>query len=212
MKTTKHFLLAAVFALVSALGAGVTAQGQMNSAFPLPPEPIDPVTQVTAVEVSDGTLGYHSETKQKTAFGYSFLGQTTGAFPGSFTISMDCAPPPSVLEADETGVIGIIPIKPPNSELTGGSWTLPVYFTSERLGVNYAGSLYGTVSKGTMTWDTTGTNATIYIVLNVEGGTQAWEAVGGFATFTGKLYVDEKTQKTTISGSLVFNIISAKVE
>jgi hypothetical protein len=211
MKTTKHFLLAAVFALVSALGAGVTAQGQVNQAFQLPPEPIDPVTQVTAIEVSDGTIGYPEGTKQQTAFGYSFLGQTTGAFPGSFTISMDCSPPPGLLYGDNDG-IGIIPIEPPNSSLTGGSWTLPVYFTNIKGGSNYAGSLYGTIAKGVMSWDKTGTNGTFYMVLNINGGTQTWEAVAGYVTFTGTLFVDEKTQKTMISGDLVFSIISAKVE
>ena len=93
--------------------------------------------KVNAIEVTDGTMGYDGQTKEETAFGYSFLGRTTGAFPGSFTLSMNCAPAKAIAEG--------------KSELRGGSWTLPVYMTEVRGG--YAGSLYGTIEKGSMTWD-----------------------------------------------------------
>jgi hypothetical protein len=75
----------------------------------------------------------------------------------------------------------------------------------------YAGSLYGTIAKGTMSWDKTGRNATVYIVLNVSG-TKSWEGVGGYASFAGTLYVDEKTQKTMLDGTLVFTLINAVPE
>jgi hypothetical protein len=39
------------------------------------------------------------------------------------------------------------------------------------------------------------------------GGTQAWAGVGGYATFAGTLFADEKIEKTTLSGDMVFNII-----
>jgi hypothetical protein len=193
MKTSKHILLTLVFVLLSGLGAGVMAQNKGGSAFRLPPEPIVPVTTVNALEVTDGTPGYDSQTKQEVMFGYSFLGRTTGAYPGSFTLSMNCTP--------------AVPVPSDKSELTGGSWTLPVYMTAIK-GSGYAGALFGTVAKGTMIWDKTGTNATMYMVLSVDGGTQAWDGVGGYATFTGTLFVDEKTQKTMLTGDLVFNIIS----
>jgi hypothetical protein len=212
MKTSKYFLMVAAFVLLAGLGAGVMAQGKMKiTSFRLPPEPVDPVvTTVNAIEVTDGALGYDSQTKQEILFGYSFLGRTTGAFPGSFTLSMNCTPL-GYTPVDNGGIVGLVPVQPPPTEIKGGSWTLPVYMTSLR-STSYAGSLYGTIAQGTMDWDSTGTNANVYIVLNVTGGTQTWENVGGYATFTGTLVVDEITHKTTMSGTLVFNIISAYVE
>ena len=59
----------------------------MGSAVRLPPEPIVGVTKVNAIEVTDGVVGYDSQTKQETAFGYSYLGRTTGSYPGSFTLA-----------------------------------------------------------------------------------------------------------------------------
>jgi len=192
MKTTRLFLFAAALVLVAGLTAGVMAQGKAGAAFRLPPEPITPVTTLNAIEVTDGALGYDSQ-KQEVMFGYSFLGRTTGVYPGSFTLSMNCTP--------------AVPIPSGTSELTGGSWTLPVY-TTETKASGYAGSLFGTIAKGTMSWDKTGTKATLYLVLSVDGGTEAWDGVGGYATFTGTLFVDEKTEKTMLTGDLVFNTIT----
>jgi hypothetical protein len=196
MNTRKHILLAVVFVLLAGFGTAMAQRKlvQQGTVLPLPPEPIGSVVKVNAIEVTDGTLGYDGQTKEETAFGYSFLGRTTGAFPGSFTLSMNCAP--AKANPGE------------KSALTGGSWTLPVYMTGLK-GSSYAGSLYGTIEKGTMIWDEKGTSATIYMVLNVGGGTQAWDGVGGYATFAGTLFVDEKTDKTTLSGDMVFNTISA---
>ena len=194
MKTSKHFLLAVAFVLLAGIG-GAMAQGKIGSKgsnLRLPPEPIPPSVTVIAIEVADGIVGMDNQTKSETMFGYSFLGRTTGSFPGSFTLSMNCIP--------------AIPVPGEASELTGGSWTLPVY---TKVG-GYAGSLYGTILKGTMNWDKTGTNANVYIVLNVAGGTQTWDGVTGYATFAGNLFVDEKTQETMLSGDLVFNTISVK--
>jgi len=193
MKTSKHILLTLVFVLLSGLGAGVMAQNRVSEAFRLPPEPIPPVTKVSAIEVADGVVGYHGETREETVFGYSFLGRTTGDFPGSFSLSMNCAPAIAMGEG--------------KGEMTGGSWTLPVYPTALR-GSAYLGALYGTVAKGTITWDGKGTSATIYLVLNVDGGTQTYEGVSGYATFAGTLLVDEKTDTTTLTGDMVFNIMT----
>lgn len=197
MRISKLFLFAAAFVLLVGLYAGAMAQGRMvrQDSFRLPPEPIVPIVNLNAIEVTDGTLGMDNVTKKETAFGYSFLGRTTGSLPGSFTLSMNCTPS--------------IPLPGETSDVTGGSWTLPVYMPGTKLGSSYAGSLYGTIAKGTMTWDKTGTGATVYIVLNVDGGTQSWDSVGGYATFAGTLFIDEKTQKTTLNGALVFTIIGA---
>lgn len=195
MKTNKYFLLAAAFVLLAGLGAGAMGQGKVDpkgSALQLAPEPILSVVRVNAIKITDGVLGYDSQTKKETAFGYSFLGRTTGAFPGSFTLSLNCTP--------------ATPIPGDTTELTGGAWTLPVYMTNIKGGTGYAGSLYGTIAGGKMNWDKTATNADLYFVLNVDGGTQSWDGVQGYATFVGTLFVDEKTQKTMLSGELVFTI------
>jgi len=184
MKTRKRILLALAFVLVAGLCTG--AMAQVNR------DPILPFVKVNAIEITDGTVGLDNEAKKETAFGYSFLGQTTGSFPGSFTLSMNCTP--------ATPTPGDI------SELTGGAWTLPVYMMGMKGSNGYAGSLYGTIAKGSMNWDKTGASADVYIVLNVDGGTQSWNGVQGYATFVGTLSVDEKTQKTTLSGELVFTI------
>ena len=193
MKTSKNILLAAAFVLLAGLGSAM-AQSKMDvqNSLKMPPEPIVPVVKLNAIEVSDGTLGIDSITKVETDFGYSFMGRTSGALPGSFTLSMNCTP--------------AVPMSGKESELTGGSWTLPVYMPEVRGG--YAGSLYGTVAKGSMTWDQMGTTASVYIVLNVDGGTQAWDGVSGYVTFVGTLSRDEKTDKTTLTGELVFSIMS----
>ena len=200
MKTRNYVLLVAAFVLLVSLVATAMAQGKLDqkgSAIRLPPEPIQPIVSVSAIEITDGMVGVDSTTGKETAFGYSFLGQTTGSLPGSFTMSMNCAP--------------ALPIPGGTSELTGGSWTLPVYMTSIKGGTAYAGSLYGTIAKGEMSWDKTGRNATVYIVLDVHG-TQSWEGVGGYASFAGNLYVDEKSQETMLDGTLVFTLISALPE
>ena len=193
MNTSKHLLLVAAFVLLASLGSAM-AQGKMDrrGAAIMPPEPIQPTVHVNAIEVTDGNIGYDIE-KRETMFGYSFLGRTSGSFPGSFTLSMNCTP--------------AIPVPGESSELTGGAWTLPVYMTTSlRGGASYAGSFYGTIANGKMHWDKTGTNAEVYFVLNVDGGTQTWNGVSGYATFEGTLFVDEKTQKTMLSGDLVFTL------
>jgi hypothetical protein len=193
MKTSKHLLLAAAFVLLAGLCSGAMAQGKMDPeglAFRLPPQPILTSVTINAIEITDGKLGYDSQTKQETAFGYSFLGRTTGAFPGSFTMSMNCTP--------------AIPVPGEGSELTGGAWTLPVYTTGITTGNGYAGSLYGTVATGKMGWDKTAANAEVSFVLNVEGGTQSYDGIQGYATFVGTLVFDEKTQETMLKGELVF--------
>jgi hypothetical protein len=200
MRTNKLFLflLAVTLVLMTGLSLGAMAQGKVQPAGSIgwlpPPEPIVPTVTVNAIEVSDGIIGFDNQTKSETVFGYSFLGQTTGSMHGSLSLSMNCTP--------------AIPIPGGESQLTGGSWTLPVYLTAQQ-GGGYAGSLYGTIANGTMTWDRTGTNANVYFVLNVDAGTQQWNGVRGYATFAGTISFGEKTRQTTLSGNLVFNIMMA---
>ena len=197
MRTSKLFIFAAAFALVAVLSMSAMAQTTMDQqgSFRLPPIPIVPSVHVNAIEVTDGTVGMDSQNKTETMFGYSFLGRTTDSMPGSFTLSMNCAP--------------ALAVPGGTTELTGGSWTLPVYTTNIKSS-GYAGALYGTIAKGEMNWDKTGTNANVYIVLNVDGGTQTWDGARGYATFVGTLLVDEKTQETSLSGDLVFSLMTTK--
>ena len=193
MKTSKYFLLVAALVLLVGLVSTAMAQGKMDSKGSADRLPIQPIVSVSAIEVTDGMVGVDSTTGKETAFGYSFMGQTTGYLPGTFTLSMNCAP--------------ALPIPGSTSEVSGGSWTLPVYMTSIKGGTSYVGSLYGTIAKGTMSWDNTGRSATVYMVFDVKG-TQTWEGVGGYASFAGNLYVDEKTQETRLDGNLVFTLIN----
>lgn len=197
MITSKHFLLAVAFALLAGLDAVAMAQGKMDpreSSFRLGPEPITPVVKVNAIEVAIGKIGLDIQTKNETAFGYSFLGKTSGSLPGSLTLSINTTP--------------ATPVPGQESEITGGAWTLPVYEDGIE-GTGYAGSLYGTITKGAMIWDKTGIRADVYILLNVDNGTQSWEGSNGEATFSGTLFVDEKTQKTMLTGDVVFTIFNA---
>jgi hypothetical protein len=199
MNTRKYFLLTAAFVLLAGLGS---AMAQKSSAIRLPPElPPEPfllnVVHVNAIEIADGTVGY-DQAKTETTFGYSFLGLTTGAFPGSFTLSMNCTP--------------ATPVPGDSSKMTGGAWTLPVYTTSIKGGTSYAGSLYGTVANGKMAWGKMATSAEVYFVLNVDGGTQRWDGARGYATFAGTLFVDEKTGKATLTGDMVFTMLTGQVD
>jgi hypothetical protein len=195
MKTSKYFLFVAAFVVVIGLSLGAMAQKRLDvtkSTIGLP-SPTVPTVNIIAIEVSDGTLGLDSRDNTETTFGYSFLGRASGSLSGSFTLSMNCAP--------------AIPVPGDTTQLTGGSWTLPVYMGTMK-GGGYAGSLYGTVAKGSMNWDQLGTTADVHILLNVDGGTQTWDGEQGYATFEGTLSVDPQTGKANLTGDAVFSIFN----
>lgn len=116
------------------------------------------------------------------AYGWMCYAKTTGAFPGSFTVSMD------YLGTKAPGT---------SSSISGGSWTLPVYTTSKfsKLGPipleSYQGVLFGTVEGGAITWGKDG-NATMELKLIVQGGTQAFAGYSGGAVLYGTLAYSEK--------------------
>jgi hypothetical protein len=141
--------------------------------------------KLSAVESSDGILGFDPKVGE-TMFGYGFLGQTTGDFPGSFTFSMNCAP--AFFVAGQT------------NSITGGSWSLPVYMQPPKgFNVVYVGSLYGQIVEGKMAWEKEST--LVSLAFNVEGGTQTWAGVKGHGSFQGSLVKDEKGA-TTLNGEL----------
>jgi hypothetical protein len=196
MNTRKYFLLAASFILLAGLMTAAIGQRKSATGPTLsPPEPVLTIVKVNAIEIADGVVAVDKNNSVETMFGYSFLGKTSGGFPGSIMLSMNCAPAEFVPGG--------------SNELTGGAWSLPVYMpTTMRGSSNYAGSLYGTIGKGKMDWDKTGTIANLYFVLTIEGGTLTWNGMQGYATFTGTLVEDEKTLQKTITGDLVFDVLS----
>jgi hypothetical protein len=196
MNTSKHFLLAATFVILTGFCAGAAAQTR-PSVYPLPPQPDSGALKVDAIKISDGTIGWDAQ-KQETKFGYSFLGKTFGSLPGTFSLFINTVPS--------------TPGPGSSTVLTGGAWALPVYTANVKLGGDsYAGSLYGSVANGKMSWDKAGTSAQVYILLNVDGGTVSWDGVKGYATFVGTLSIDEKGT-TTLNGELQVAPISSPIQ
>ena len=201
MRTSNYLLPSVAFVLLAGVLAGAMAQGGLKPSYRSVPEPIEEFVSVSAIEVSDGVMGMDNATGQETAFGYSFLAQTTGAMPGSLTLSMNAVP--LTPETQATLLVN------KDRQLTGGTWTLPVYKTTMRGGAVFVGSVYGTVANGTMMWDKTGTTGTINFVLNVNGGTQTWAGARGSATFEGIMSVDETTNATIFNGNMEFILLGA---
>lgn len=128
------------------------------------------------------------------AYGWMCYAKTTGAFPGNFTVSMN------YLGTKQPGT---------TSDITGGSWNLPVYTTSKLLRFgpiplveSYQGVLLGTVESGTITWGKDG-NATMELQLRVQGGTQAFAGYSGGAVLYGTLAYSERGAPWT--GTIYFN-------
>ena len=134
-------------------------------------------TKVQSIEISTGT----ESPDRGVVHGTSFLGKTTGTFPGSFFISMDYSG-----KSMTTNIITI------------GSWSLPVYRANQ-----YQGAIYGRVVDGTMEWNADKTIATVNIALSVEGGTQTFSRSIGKGSFVGTLNRTPRG-KPTLNGSLIF--------
>ncbi len=186
MKTSKLILSAAAFVLLAGLSITNAQRPSKEQSFrPLPIES----THFEGVKSADGMPGFDMD-KEEAAFGYTFLGQTSGAYPGSLTLSLNLTP-----RELKPGV---------ENTIKSGSWTLPVYYKNESTS-EYVGSLYGTITKGTINWDDP-TSAQIFLELDVAGGTEKFEGRTGSATFVGRVFVDEKTSKTTLSGDLMITL------
>lgn len=129
------------------------------------------------LEVSTG----HEEPGE--AYGWMCYAKTTGVFPGNFTMSLNYD---GVKGPDIT------------SEVTGGSWTLPVYGSSKFATVrpipidSYRGVVFGNVDGGDITWDKTGTTATVQLKLSIRGGTQSFSELRGTAILYGTIAYGEK--------------------
>ena len=135
------------------------------------------VVSFDGIEIATG----HEEAGE--AYGWMCYARTTGTFPGNLTLTMDY-----------TGT------KAPgtSSDVTGGSWTLPVYATSKFSAIRpilidpYQGVLFGSVVAGGITWNKDGSAATIELKLTIRGGTQAMADLHGDAILYGTVSYDEK--------------------
>jgi hypothetical protein len=128
------------------------------------------------------------------AYGWMCYAKTTGAFPGSLTMSMN------YLGTKAPGM---------SSYITGGSWTLPVYATTSKLSrlgpiplESYQGVLFGTVEAGAITWGKDG-NATMELKLTVQGGSQGFAGYSGSAVLYGALAYSDKGAPWT--GTIYFD-------
>ena len=200
MLTTRRLVLSITIALLAGLGAGAGAQERKPIDKSLAPALASRVVtlKLNAVEVAEGVTGmdfFNQAGKgltpeplwREVLFGYGFLGKTSGELPGSFVVSMNCAP--AVFTPGGS------------NEMVGGMWTLPVYMDGIRIGPAYMGALYGTVTGGKVSWDKLGTVGTTVMSLNVAGGTKYLAEVTGQATFEGTWIESDKG--TTLEGELI---------
>jgi hypothetical protein len=167
MKRTKH--LACAIALTFLAGLSWSAQAQNR------------LTTIKGIEATPGV-----ETPERGVInGTSFLGKTSGLYPGSFFMSLNYT----------TQSFGFSQTQ---NIITIGTWSLPVYRANQ-----YLGAVYGRVVDGTMDWNSDKTIATVNITMSVDGGTQTFEKSNGKANFVGTL--DRTTRgKPTLNGSLMF--------
>jgi hypothetical protein len=184
MNSSKRILIATALVLLAGLGTGTTAQSKadlrVSNIVPIPVE-TTVTLKVNAIEINDGVVGVDPRFGE-TVFGYNLLGLTSGELPGSFMLSMNCAP--------------AIFTPGGSNQIAGGAWSLPVYMRPLKgLNIAYMGSLYGTIVNGKMDWDKLG-NADIYMTFSVDGGTQTWDRAKGTGTFQGTLTADEKGTST----------------
>ncbi len=116
--------------------------------------------------------------------GATFVATATGAVPGAMTVTIKYTP-------NSPGVNVI-------NTVVGGKWTLLVYQNRQ-----FLGSLSGTVTGGSATWNTTGTTTTtasVLINLKILGGIGKYAGASGTARFCGAL--SHLTFPPTISGTL----------
>jgi hypothetical protein len=191
MRKSKYFWLAMVCLLLAGLADNAQAQ---RAAALYPQGQVGPSGMVTvnALQISEGELAFHYRMQSDTMFGLSFLGQTSGDFPGTLTLSLNAT----------TGSVGTGNGKSSNL-ITGGSWTLPVYRTDVRGG--FVGSIYGTISQGEIVPTANPDKREVSMTLNIQGGTLAYQGAAGTATFTGTLTVDPRGNGGELEGTLVLN-------
>ena len=150
-------------------------------------------TKLQTIEVSPGIEG----TDKGMMYGATYLGKTTGVLPGSFFLSMNYDMT-SVL----TARLSLAQQVPSIQNITGGTWSLPVY-----RGSLYLGAIYGHIQEGTMQGTPGGLRpSTVNMILVVDGGTQTYDGTSGSGTFSGTLNHVTKDGIPTMSGTLSFDL------
>jgi hypothetical protein len=164
--------------LISVLCAG-SAQAQKEK-----------IVTFNGIEISAG----HEEPGE--AYGWICYARTGGALPGTLTVTMD------YFGVKGPGV---------SSQVTGGGWTLPVFLTGRFSTAKrpitddpYRGVLFGSVDGGEITWDKSGTLASVQLKLIIRGGTQDMQALSGSGVLQGTVIYDEKG-RGTFSGLIYFD-------
>src|ERR1044072_3568434 len=169
MKRTKHLAFAIALTFLAGLFWSAQAQNRLNT--------------LKGIEVAPGV----EDAEKGVINGASFLGKTSGLYPGSFFMSLNYT----------TESFGTLQTVQTRNIITIGTWSLPVYRSSQ-----YLGALYGRVVDGTMVWNSANTVATVNIILSLDGGTQKFEKASRQAEFVGTL--DRTTRgKPTLNGSLM---------
>lgn len=153
--------------------------------------------QKSAVVTFEGIEVSSANKNPSDAYGWMSYAKTTGNFQGNFTLSTD-----------------YLGIKTPgtSTDVTGGTWTLPVYGTS-KVSVSikqpipydpYQGVLFGSVDAGSVTWDKTGATATVELEMSIRGGTLVMANYAGTAILYGTITYDEKGGSGTFEGTIYF--------
>ena len=160
MKRTKH--LAFAIALTFIAGLIWSAQAQV-------PLRIRTAT-VQGIEISPGIEGTEG------LYGTSYVGRTTGQWPGSFFVSLNYARSGAPIGISPPEYISLF------DNIAGGTWSMPIYNTL------YRGAIYGQVYSGTIEWnDFSKSTATVNLELIIDGGTKNFAGVSGKGTFSGTL-------------------------
>ena len=134
---------------------------------------------LSGIEISAGIIS------GSVRYGATFVGGATGTLPGVWGVSINYTPPhpgPNVVNT-----------------IVGGSWAVAVFSDG-----TFEGVIYGDVVPGsTVTWNATGTVASISANLTVLGGTGQFVGATGGGTFTGTL--SHLTFPPTITGTLTLS-------
>lgn len=194
MQRIKFLAIAVLFVL---LGMATSSQAQQEIIGDKLPPPAPQVLKgtydvgVKATEFSAGLADGFS----KSIYGWGFYGRTEGDLSGHIFISANYAMA-SYGVRSSTRMATPIPV--PVNIVTGGSWSKLIYVD----GV-YAGSISGTITSGTLTWDYLSETASVVLDLACDKGTGDYVGITCLGSFKGRL--DRTQLDPTVMGALTLN-------
>ncbi len=118
-------------------------------------------------------------------YGAAFVGTAHGGMAGTFTATVNYRP--------------ALPNPGAVSSIIGGSWSLAVY-----QGNHYRGTLFGTLTRGTVAWNLDVTVASITADLTIAGGMGDYLTARGHGHFAGTLL--HLTFPPTVAGTLTLTV------